>query len=766
MKRTAVLSLLGLVVLLLALDATGVLSLGIFPTAGEAPGPNAADLLGSSLEGGNAATLTGRGTKAAKDAEAAAQATAAQPAQPSEVHGGTPGGGVVRGRVVRGEGSVPVPGVLVRLSRFDSLMSYLRAEINGRYDVLEAHTGEDGRFAFLDVTPSKDYVVRARAREGGLAPASSRRPIDLRGRGTVDIGDLTLRVGARIEGRVLDHEKQPAAGVVVTATWQIANPLGIVLSKAATAPEVEATTRTDEAGRFVLGHLEAVASSLFFESPGGAAEVLRRVSLEEGQTKTLDDVVLPGGHFLAGTVAWSDGTPLTGARVFAAPMNRGTVRPTETAADGSFRIDWLPEGERLGLGVLVPGLPVHMQQGVTLDRDDVKVIFPVPGRLEGQVVTAKGGRPVTRFRIHLDAAEQPEDWMLRFIQAQVQRGLGATPFTAEDGAFVFPRAAAGAYTLRVTAAGYPETKVADVVIRANETTTIRVEVPEGNVARGTVQRANGDLVGGARLYVIPGGVEAGGAGARLTGYINDREPDAVTEAGGQFLLPPQTPGRYDVIAVHEDTLPAVARGVDLSAGDVRGIEIRLPPSGAVRGRLLDEKGRPAKGETIYILYRNGIVRTEDVDEEGRFEARGLPVGRCLVQWLSMRSAGRYGRIFRGRSSPAAKEKAYDELRQDGGEHEVSDGGVVEVALRLPPRTTVTGRLLLGGDVPPKGQRNVWISSEGGGRWVRVVVGADGRYETKLLPGAYQAYVPVSKDQYEMFKIEIPDVATHVLDLGR
>jgi len=34
------------------------------------------------------------------------------------------------------------------------------------------------------------------------------------------------------------------------------------------------------------------------------------------------------------------------------------------------------------------------------------------------------------------------------------------------------------------------------------------------------------------------------------------------------------------------------------------------------------------------------------------------------------------------------------------------------------------------------------------------------------PGAYQAYVPVSKDQYEMFKIEIPDVATHVLDLGR
>jgi len=758
--------LVGLAVLALALDAAGVLPLGIFGPSDGTHGSEPVDLLGASGEDGAEATLKGRGTKAAKDAEAAANAAANEtPTQPAEVRGGTPGGGVVRGRVVRGEGGVPIAGVLVKLSRFDSLISYLRAEVNGRYDVLEAHTGPDGHFAFLDVTPSKDYVVRALAREQGFAAASSKKAIDLRGRGSVDIGDLALRAGARIEGRVLDHEKQPVVGVVVTATWRINNPLGIVLSQSATAPAIQAKTRTDEAGRFQLAHIEAVPTTIYFEAPGGAAEVLRGVLLDEGKTTTVADVVLPGGHFLAGVVQWSDGKPVAGARVFVTPMNRGTVRPTETVADGSFRIDWLPEEERLGLGVLVAGLPVHMEQGVALDRDDVKVVFPVPGRLEGRVVAAKGGRPVTRFKIHLDAAEQPAAWMLRFIQAQVKRGLGATPFMAEDGAFTFPRVAPGTYTVRVTANGYPEAKVAEVVISAKETTTIRVEVAGGNVARGTVERASGDPVAAARIYVIPGGVQAGTQGVGLTAYVNDREPDAVTDLTGHFMLPPQTPARYDVIAVHPDTLPALVRGVDLRVGDASNVEIRLPPSGAVRGRLLDESGRPAKDETIYVLYRDGIVRTERVDDEGRFEARGLPVGRCLVRWLSLRSAGTYGRLFRGNSSAEDKEKAYDELRADGGEHEVTDGGAVTVTLRIPPRTIVTGRLLVGGQPPPKNQRNFWITAEGGGHWVRVAIGADGRYETRVLPGKYRAYVPVAKDSYEVLPVEIPNVATHTLDLG-
>jgi hypothetical protein len=761
-SRSLLFVILGVVLLVGVLGALDVIPMGFGKGGGGDDGARDVDLLDAEGATDGEGTLKGRGVKGVPG-EAAAEDAAISivPAVPSEVRGGTPGGGVVRGRVVRGEGTIPLAGVKVVLSRPDSIIAYLRAEANGRYDVLEANTGADGRFAFLDVTPSQGYVVRAHME--GFAVASAEDDIDLRGRETVDVGDLAMGPGGGLTGRVLDAGQAPVAGARVVATWRISNPLGVILSDPDTAPELEAEAVTDAEGRYTLTTLDPAPKTLFAVAPTGAAEIVRSVTVEPGQVKQVDDIVLPGNGAIAGRVQWADGTPIAGARVFGSPMaNLAATRGTLSDAAGQFRVEWLPGERPLAVGVLVPGMPVQMVQGVEVGRDDIVVEFPMPGGLRGRVRRAAGGAPVPRFFIQLEAAKQEEDWMMKMLRAQVQRGLGPAPFVSPEGAFEIPRVAEGTYAVVVTAPGFPEVRRASVQVIAGETVDVVVEVPEGNVARGSVVRADGSPVSGARLFVFPGGVK-GLKDEALQGAVEDREPDAASRGDGSFELPPQTPGTVAVIATHPDTLPGIVRVVDLRAGDAEDVEIRLPPSGGVQGRLLDEHARPVKGgEEVYILFPDGLVETAPVDEEGRFELKGLRVGRCVVRWMSMRDSSKYAAII-GRGAPEQKRKAYDDLRQDGGEHEITDGGMVQVTLSMPRRVKVSGRLLVAGVPEPK-PRGVWLQMPGAHTWWRVEIDQDAHYERELEYGHYQVWVQLAERDWRTIEIDIPDGPVYQLDL--
>jgi len=750
--KRSVLYLLGGLLVIGGLVGLELVSLGILGGDDGGGAGGDADLIGvEAPDATKGATLKGTGDGTPRGADADVAVVDPFDSVPAEVHGSTPNGGAIRGRVIRKDGGVPLAGVRVTLGRPDSILTYLRAKANGRFDELEARTGSDGRFAFLDVTRSKGYVVRAR--HEGYAIASSEDDLDLTARDGIDLGDLALGQGGTLTGRVVGPEGTPLPNVRIVIAWRISNPIGIILADPDTVPEIEREVRTGPDGRFKAERLDPTPKTIIAVAPSGASQVVRSVSLEDGALKAIDDIRMPGQGVIAGTVVWADGKPIAGARVFAAPRMQAAVRTVETDAEGAFRLAWLPEGENYVIGTLVEGLPVDLTMGVSLGEENARIEFPLAGSLKGVVVAAEGGAPLGRFAVQVDDAEPPEDFQMRFVMEQVKRGVGPTPFEAQDGSFTFPRVAAGTYHLTISAAGYPDVVKEGVVVVAGEAAEVRIEVPRGHIGKGIVRKASGDPLAGARLYVVQG-VPSSASGVNLSGYLYGREPDVVARGDGSFELPPQTPGVYSLIAAHPTALPGILRSVDLEAGDASDLEVRMPPSGTIRGRLLDESARPAKNEQVYVVYRDGVVRTARTGEDGRFELAGMPVGRLVCRWLSLLDVKTYATFMRPGSDDEARSSAFDALREEHGEHDLQDGAVIEIALNIPRRVEVSGHYRMGGEPPPAKVRNFFVTVFGGAKWIEVTLEEEGAFETRLLPGKYLAYGPGASGEWTSTEIEI------------
>src|SRR4051794_18049879 len=86
---------------------------------------------------------------------------------------------------------------------------------------------------------------------------------------------------------------------------------------------------------------------------------------------------------------------------------------------------------------------------------------------------------------------------------------------------------------------------------------------------------------------------------------------AETDAAGNFQFTGLPPGTYRILASHSGFFDHPARRpISLGTNDrVTDTEIRLPPQGAIAGRILDEDGDPVGGA--------GVVMFKQVFRDGR-----------------------------------------------------------------------------------------------------------------------------------------------------
>lgn len=301
------------------------------------------------------------------------------------------GTGRITGRVLSAETGAPVRRAQVRITA---------PEVGVKTSLTDA----DGRFEFKDL-PAGRFSINAsksgyvNVGYGQTRPFESARPIELADKQVLDKIDITMPRGGVISGRIVDEFGEPLADALVSAmrqTWangrrrltpsgrtSQTNDLGQFRMYGLPPGEyyVSATLRNTDMmldpatilGGAVSGASGSTPSAGYAPTyyPGTTvAGSAQRVTVAIGQEAQNTDFALTPVRLarITGTVMTSEGKPLEGGMVTAAPMNRSgeialTVMGTatgRTSKDGTFTINSVSPGDYV---LTVRTLRINISEG-------------------------------------------------------------------------------------------------------------------------------------------------------------------------------------------------------------------------------------------------------------------------------------------------------------------------------------------------------------------------------------------------------------------
>lgn len=402
-----------------------------------------------------------------------------------------------------------------------------------------AHVDAEGLFRFEGL-PAGEYRLDA---SGGGASAEPLGPIPL-GPGE-QLADLVLQLidAGSLSGTVLDaRTRAPVAGAQLAAGGAMAV--------------------SDDAGRFELRGLPPSDATLVISRAGYVSRSARlsvgRGSHESGATFLLT----PAAH-VSGKVVQADGSPASGALVFAERYEFGPVSDAQVLGsagdDGRFEGDVEPGRMRLRASAHNgEARSEEMDLRAGERRDELLLTVDVGGEIEGTVLEADG-KPAGDARVFA-------------VEIQTQRAAPAVA-AGGDGHFRVSGLPEGVYTV-----------IARSGARTAERSGLRIEPGDVQHAElhfgtatldGRVVDAAGRPLVGAQVSVSPEGATPVPAGGVESG------------AGGAFKLEGLSGTRFALKATHPSGT-AELHGVPAGAS---GVELRIAAQSAIQGVVLDEGGQ-------------------------------------------------------------------------------------------------------------------------------------------------------------------------------
>jgi hypothetical protein len=273
------------------------------------------------------------------------------------------------------------------------------------------------------------------------------------------------------------------------------------------------------------------------------------------------------------------------------------------------------------------------------------------------------------------------------------RGVDSRHATTTTGIATFAAVAPGRYQIVAWAEG--TAKVRQWLQVHGGEAGARLALVRGAAASGRVIDEHGGGVVGA--VVVASRAPATSAG--------DRARDATTTGPeGSFRFDALPAGEFQLRASHPTLASATAPTVTLDGKTARAdIEIAMAPGATLRGRVVDRARGPVAGARVRVSSAAGeLLRDAVVDPDGTFVARGLANQELSAIAVHDRGASKPLAIDAIRGDPAAIELVIDQLG-------AISGTVVD------------------GDGTPLGSIRVAAFPRDGGRPVRAVTDASGRF---------------------------------------
>jgi len=215
----------------------------------------------------------------------------------------------------------------------------------------------------------------------------------------------------------------------------------------------------------------------------------------------------------------------------------------------------------------------------------------------------------------------------------------------------------------------------------------------------------------------------------------EKRYDALSTADGKFSMGSIAPGEYtpsaERVGYVEDPHPSsFMLQVDEKKTDVT---VKLVPTGAIIGRVLDSEGEPVEGAQVVAEGGNEAL----TDDKGRFRIGGLQPGRYRVRAKSSVVSGSPPEIRTDGS-----EEVYDALTYFPGRVRVAPSvevNGIDIHLVRAPILSVSGRVT--GVAPGTERASVTARAVSGGDQREVRIRKDGTFKFwKLDPGKYFIFV--------------------------
>ncbi len=429
---------------------------------------------------------------------------------------------------------------------------------------------------------------------------------------------IILQQGLSVHGLVSDEEDNPIADATV---W---------VGKKYYPDRHE--TKTDAQGKFSF-HNVSEGNVLFSVNAKGHSPDSKTF----GVKSDMPDIVfkLKPGHVIRAIVQDENGSPISGARVAleghpGEPAYDAYEFSGSTDSDGKFEWDGAP-GDPMPFYLGKEGYEDKRGLKLTPDQDNV-VTLNAPRQLQGLVLDANSGQPVTNFNVRTGERNAGDS-------SQLYGFINNQSFSAPDGRFTMDVGEASENAIQVWSDDYL-TETESIPDAQNGVVQVTIRLKPSAALKGVVAMPDGTPVPGANVVAVSDGGELGYnvqlQGSHFHSY-NQQARVATTDADGKFSVsaPPDT---GTVLATADEGFASAP----IDAVRASGV-LTLQAFGRIEGTLTIA-GSPGAGQDLFFTIDTPGVMTDfngyksTTDDQGHFTFEKVPPGDgSIVRLVKMTS---------------------------------------------------------------------------------------------------------------------------------